>query len=210
MTSGATLNFPPAFQKSREALTNRIWFTRKARIQAEKRLLQNDFHSQLMLQIFTAYILVLSIYMLKFHAGGISDDAANVTLLVVSVLLFGRTPAVNSRNFKGRAEAFKIMYVKLQLLLDNLADLDWANSIEEAQHAYAEVQQEYARIIADGENHSEIDDAVARWGITQSSRPLSVLETVSVLFYFGRRWAVWVGGYVVPPVFFVLYYLYRK
>jgi hypothetical protein len=210
MTTNPT---PPAvdpFQKAREALYNRIWFTRKARIQSEKRLLQNDFHAQLMLQLFSAYSIGLSIYLLKFHATGLSDDAANVTLIVVSVLLFGIAPYISARNFKGRAEEFKTVYVKLQTLLNDLNRISWISSVDEAHAAYEVVEKEYARTLADSENHLEIDDAVGRFGAKDISRPLSKRECTSVFLFYTRRWAIWIGGYIVPPVFFVVYSLIFK
>ncbi|WP_179403449.1 SLATT domain-containing protein [Burkholderia guangdongensis] len=210
MTVNSTPPQPDPFQKAREALYNRIWFTRKARIQSEKRLLQNDFHAQLMLQLFSAYSIGLSIYLLKFHAARLSDDAANVTLIVVSVLLFGIAPYISARNFKGRAEEFKTVYVKLQTLLDDLNRIDWTSSIESAHLEYEMVEKEYARTLASSENHLEIDDAVSRFGVTGISRPLSKRECIAVILFFSRRWFVWIGGYIVPPVFFVVYSLFFK
>jgi len=204
MTTNPTPPIEP-FQKAREALSNRIWFTRKARIQSEKRLLQNDFHAQLMLQLFSAYSIGLSIYLLKFHATGLSDDAANVTLIVISVLLFGIAPYVSARNFKGRAEEFKTVYVKLQTLLDDLNRIEWVSSVQEAHAAYELVEKEYARTLASSENHLEIDDAVSRYGAKSITRPLSKREYVSVFLFFCRRWSIWLGGYIVPPMIFFAY-----
>ncbi|XUW93828.1 SLATT domain-containing protein (plasmid) [Burkholderia sp. M6-3] len=209
MTTNPTPPVDP-FQKAREALYNRIWFTRKARIQSEKRLLQNDLHAQLMLQLFSAYSIGLSIYLLKFHAAGLSDDAANVTLIVISVLLFGIAPYVSARNFKGRAEEFKAVYVKLQTLLDDLNRIEWMTSVQEAHAAYVVVEREYARTLASSENHLEIDDAVSRYGARGISRPLSKRECASVFLFFSRRWAIWLGGYIVPPVFFFAYSIFFK
>ncbi|MBI1889282.1 MAG: hypothetical protein HYS18_01405 [Burkholderiales bacterium] len=55
-----------ALKTAINALEDKLWFTRKARIYAEKRLLDFEFHAQLLLIVYSIYIVALSVVLLKF------------------------------------------------------------------------------------------------------------------------------------------------
>ena len=46
-------------------LLDKVWFTRKAWINAEERLLQNEHHTQLLMVVYAAYTTCASVVMLK-------------------------------------------------------------------------------------------------------------------------------------------------
>ncbi|OME52813.1 MULTISPECIES: SLATT domain-containing protein [Paenibacillus] len=136
-----------------DRLSDKIWVTRKARINAEERLKEFDLLTQILINYYTLVIVGLSIWTLY--------DASNAKLIsvitiIASVLLFGLSIFVNSRDFKLRALSFKSCYIKLdelynecELLKDSLENLD-ANEI-------TNIQNRHNKIMNSIENHNPMD-----------------------------------------------------
>jgi len=67
------------------AFADNVWWTRKARIQTEKRLLSNALQSQVLLLWYSFSGVAVSIYYLKATAS--NQDLAGVAWVVYSVLV---------------------------------------------------------------------------------------------------------------------------
>lgn len=139
--------------KQLESLSNKIWITRKSRIRAEDRLRKNDFLTQLLVNYYTLIVVGLSIWTLydSSHAQLIS-----VLLIIASVLLFGLSIFLTSRDFRGRSLAFKDCYIKLDELY-NETELLKAISVNLSPQKINELQKKYNDIIYSVENHTSID-----------------------------------------------------
>lgn len=176
------------FEKLAGDLRDRIWFTRIARIHSEKRLLRNEFHSQLLLMVYSVYSIVLSVTLLKYEP--ISQDAGAVFGAVLSVTLFGLSFYQNARGFPARAQRFKENYTHLQELTGRL-DLALCQPTPAVlQTAIEEVQAEYKTATANSENHTTTDDRCARFAYGQQriSRKLTEWDLFCVFAYSTGRY----------------------
>lgn len=185
-----------------EQLKNRIWFTRIARIHAEKRLLRNEFHSQLLMMFYSVYSIALSVTLLKYKP--ITDDAGNVFGIILSVTLFGLSFHLNARGFPARAQRFKESYTHLQELYGRLdLALCQANPVV-LQKVIEDVQRDYGAAISSTENHTTTDDRCARFPYGNgSTRKLSAWDITCVIAYSIGRYLSLGLLYVLPPVIFI-------
>lgn len=85
-------------------LSDKIWWTRKSKIEQETRLLKYEFHSQLLLIWFSFFTVAISILQLNqnnlvpFHPS---------SLLIFSVLTLVMSCIVSAQKFSSRAEKVK-------------------------------------------------------------------------------------------------------
>lgn len=164
-------------------LKDRIWFTRIARIHAEKRLLSNELHSQLLLMFYSVYSIALSVTQLKYKP--ITDDAASVIGTVLSVTLFGLAFHLNARGFAARAQRLKENYTLLQILSGRIELAECQSNTTVLQNTIETVQAEYAVAIAGSENHITIDDRCSRFPYDKEklSRPLGRWDVICIFVY---------------------------
>lgn len=126
--------------------SNKIWWTRKARIHTEKRLLANDFQSQVILLWYSFFGVSVSIYYLGFESGA-SEQLKSVSWVVYSVLVLVMSGFVNGLSLRSRAALIKDCYESLdQLYYKSLSDGD-------QDHVF----EEYQKILSLCENHTDDD-----------------------------------------------------
>lgn len=127
------------------ALSDNIWWTRKSKIQAEKRLLKGAFHAQMLLLWYSFCSVAASVYYIKFNT---QSDLANVSWVVFSVLVLSISGFINGLGYKERAALIKDSYEALNSLYQKARN----NSFEHEQLA-----AEYKNLLSICENHSDID-----------------------------------------------------
>lgn len=175
-------------------LSDRIWFTRKARIQASERLLMNNHHAQFTLILYSLVNVALSIYMLK-EANPVGKNS-DITLTIISVCILVLSLFISNIDFKGRAEKLKENYLQLHEL-NNKAD---STTADESQ-----INAEYIKLLANSENHNSIDDKFFR--VTNykflSSRKPTIPEFIEVIFYIFIRKSLLISIYLAPFALFV-------
>jgi hypothetical protein len=183
-------------------LKDRIWFTRIARIYSEKRLLRNEFHSQLLLMVYSVYSIALSVTLLKYRP--ISDDAGAVFGIILSVTLFGLSFHLSARGFSARAQRFKETYTRLHELLGRLDLAECQPDPTALQNAIELVQTEYRTAVAGSENHTTMDDRCARFlaGKGLTSRRLTRWDRICVFGYSAGRYLSLGVLYVSPIAIF--------
>lgn len=135
-------------------LSDTIWWTRKARIQAAERLLANDFHTQLILVWYSTFSVVASIYFLKFAP---QSDLANVSMVIYSVMILSMSLFMSGRNFKERGMLMKQCYEQLDLLYRQAKAAEAAPDDKELKR----ISEEYQNVVNASENHKELDFNVA-------------------------------------------------
>ena len=135
------------------ALSDDIWWTRKARIQAEKRLLSYAFQSQLILLWYSFFGVAVSIYYLKFSN---DHDLAGVTWVIYSVLSLCISGFLTGLSFKERASLIKECYETLKGILQQ-AKLIEKEGNNQSSDKMREVHVEYSRVLSLCENHTDID-----------------------------------------------------
>lgn len=146
------------------ALTDNIWWTRKARIQTEKRLLSNAFHSQVILLWYSFFSVAVSVYYLKNPQSGIEA----ISWVVYSVLVLCISGFINGLSFKERANLIKECYESLNSIIHQAskpnADLENLSTTYESK-------------LNACENHTDTDFAVALcreyWASTSTVRKVS-------------------------------------
>jgi len=137
-------------------LSDRIWWTRQCRIQAEKRLLANHKWSQYLLFWYSFFSVVLSVVILKFD---FLEDYGDVLFVCFSVFTFAISLFLASSRFSQRADELKTNYTKLQALYEPISRLEKADDSNSSQ--YQELTKDYTALLDGVENHLDIDDASA-------------------------------------------------
>ncbi len=127
------------------ALSDTIWWTKKARIQAEKRLLFNDFSSQVILLWYSAFTVCVSILEIKSPS---SNGYFAVTMVSLSVLILCASLFIGNRNFKERAMLLKVCY-------EQLSEVE-SKSYNKDAHI-SDLSIEYKNILSVSENHTDVD-----------------------------------------------------
>lgn len=130
------------------AFADNIWWTRKARIQAEKRLLSNSFQSQLLLLWYSFFGVAVSIYSLKVSTPESQSDLSNITWVIYSVLVLSISGFTAGLSFKDRATLIKDSYETLNTLYQKA-------SISNAD--ISQLSSEYEQIMGLCENHKDYD-----------------------------------------------------
>ncbi len=127
------------------AISDNIWWTRKARIQTEKRLLSNARHAQLLLLWYSFVSVGASVYYLQFNS---HSEYANVAWVVFSVLVLCISGFINGLSYKERAAIVKDSYESLNSLYRKAKQEGVDNE---------SIYNEYEQILNLCENHTDID-----------------------------------------------------
>lgn len=176
------------------SLETRIWWTRKARIQAEKRLLFFARQSQALLLWYSFISVIASIYYLKYNS---SSEYASIAWVVFSVLTLCMSCFINGFRFEERAGLIKECYEALCTLHEKAKD---SNS-ESTQY----ILDDYKKILGTCENHTDIDYYLARfesrfsYSKEDKSKPLiTKFIYISIFIHVLTRRIILLSLYIVP------------
>lgn len=129
-------------------LSDNVWWTRKARIQAEKRLLANSFQSQLLLLWYSFFGVAASIYYLQIDNSNLDKNLSGVSWVVYSVLVLCMSGFISGLSFKERAGLIKESYEALQVIYQRL--------IKNSENIDV-IVKDYEQILGLCENHKDLD-----------------------------------------------------
>ncbi|NLP52449.1 SLATT domain-containing protein [Bacillus sp. RO1] len=140
-----------------KALINKIWITRKCRINTSERLILTNRIAQ----IFTNYysIVILSISIWSLYSSSESNHLSFISVIASLFLLVGSI-GVNSLNYKERIVNLRSCYIKLDGLLTDLEILQHQLSRlsnEESIKKFERISDNYNAILESVENHSSYD-----------------------------------------------------
>ena len=138
------------------AFSDNIWWTKKARIEAEKRLLMYSFQSQVLLLWYSFSGVAASIYHLK---NGTSSEEMWV---IYSVLTLCISVFISGLSFKERAALIKDSYEALNTLYYKVKSVESERG-EEANKRIALLRDEYSQLMGTSENHTDTDFSKAVW-----------------------------------------------
>jgi len=130
------------------AIADRIWWTRKARIQTEKRLLSNAFQAQLILLWYSFFAVFVSVYYLKFNT---TSEYSGVAWVIFSVMVLIISSFTSGLSFKERASLIKECYETL----GGINQKALRSSDDEV------LEKEYGQVLNVCENHTERDFNIA-------------------------------------------------
>lgn len=176
-----------------ERLENKIWETRKARINASERLRRMDVYTKFITNYYSLMVVLYSVLGVYPHKAKID---VSVPLLIVSIAVFGASLYINSMNYGERANDLKSCYIKLDTLVNELRILraqstNASGSIDQ----FREIEHMYTELLDGVENHSIFD----YWEFlrtNETDKKLSSHQTTMLLLNK-------IGG-VVVKVFFIL------
>ncbi|HBO3489826.1 TPA: SLATT domain-containing protein [Pseudomonas aeruginosa] len=165
-----------------------VWFTYKARIQAHHRLDWLDFHSQMLLVWYAILSATLGVLTIRYeHLLGPDTD---MMATVLSIALLGVSLAVTNRDFRARAMMMRKNYLQLQALYRDLSPGAAPTPVQATQ---------YDELLAECENHREIDDRIARVFATGlTSRNPTAFEKCYAISWLSARLIITVALYVLP------------
>ncbi|MEB8015679.1 SLATT domain-containing protein [Raoultella ornithinolytica] len=157
--------------------SDKVWWTRKAKMKAERRLLNLDFYSQLLLLWYSSFLVCYSIYSLVKPP---ANDNEAVIMVALSVLILVLTLFINNMNYKGRAMLIKQCYEKLSVV--------YTASLSSATNTT--LDENYQSILALSENHLErdfikamVDEYTNTKDKTLLTKTPSCRHKLQVLFY---------------------------
>jgi hypothetical protein len=191
------------------AFSDNVWWTRKSRIQTEKRLLANAFQSQILLLWYSFSGVAASIYYLQFETNSETINLPGISWVVYSVLVLCISGFINGLSFKERAGLIKECYETLN------------GFYQKAKLANADVDKlvtEYDQILGVCENHKDEDYylALCTTHVTQSGtvdnktglkpgldRAPTWYHWVSITWWTIKRYAMFTLLYLMPILLFI-------
>ncbi|MFA0447851.1 SLATT domain-containing protein [Vibrio breoganii] len=137
------------------AFSDDIWWTRKARIQTEKRLLSSAHQSQLLLLWYSFSAVAVSIYYLKFASA--DNDFAGVAWVIYSILPLTMSGYLAGRSFKERSSQIKECYEALKSVEQKVKKLESLPVGAATQEDWESIREEYRVLLGLCENHTDSD-----------------------------------------------------
>jgi hypothetical protein len=193
-----------------QALYDKVWFTRKSWIHAEKRLLQNEHHTQLLMVAYSAYTTCLSVILLKFAPTLEStQDVLETGMAVLSIILLALSLYLNSKSFKDRAGRFKVGYHDLQSIEAEVLAACSASTPDMQRMLCIALADRYNKVLRDVENHDEVDDICARIsaGSGLINRPITNSERWRYRWWRLWRFVLLTFCYLAPVISILIFIL---
>lgn len=174
---------------------DKVWFTYKARIQAQERLSWFDKHSQLLLVWYALLGAVLSVITIRYPE--VIGRNTDIFSSVISIFLLVVSLAVTNFDFRGRSISMRENYLALQHLYDS-------NRINRPA-CKADIDK-YHALLSQVENHKNIDDKVFRVSSSKclTTRKPSAMEYIEVFTWRAIRVLVVACLYIAPIFMFVV------
>ncbi|MCP5348242.1 MAG: SLATT domain-containing protein [Gammaproteobacteria bacterium] len=130
------------------SFSDKVWWTRKARIQTEKLLKSNALHSQILLLWYSFSSVASAIYYLNLDTKSTNPELNGVAWVVFSVLVLCISGFINGLSFKERAGLIKECYETLNGIY------------QESKEVNADIKklaEDYDQVVGVCENHSDRD-----------------------------------------------------
>ena len=136
---------------------NKVWMTKKSRMESEARMKKNDFISQIAITYYTFLAMVVSVYGIVNN-----DNNLGVLSLVISIGLFGLSLFISAIDFKGKAYGYKEAYTQLSDVENDLENLLHSDNDNELYDKFKQLKEQYNSIIKLTDNHDTIDFYVVK------------------------------------------------
>ena len=185
-------------------LLDNIWWTKKSKIEAEKRLLANAFQAQILLLWYSFVSVAASIHYLKFNA---QSEYAGISWVLFSILILCISGFINGLGYKERAALVKDSYEALQ----KLHDQEKYNPSNPSNPSNPfDLANKYEKILSICENHSNIDYYLALCKAylhnkSKLDRKPTLYIWFFVIWYKIKRILLLVIFYLILPALVFLY-----
>ncbi len=196
--------FGIAFISAMMKLSDRIWITRKSRIESESRLKRNELLSQILIVYFSVCNIIFVILDIKD-----TNQDYSYQLLIASIITLSISIFLPSRRFAERALSFKKCYIGLYSLLQRANKLEKLeqDNLQGEEDSFDRIDSEYQDLLTDHENHSQNDYYVAVFNNLgpESIFHLKKTEWITLILYKLRRSVALLLFFGIP--FLLWYYI---
>lgn len=175
-------------------ISQKIWITRKARIEAATRLERNDLLSQIYINYYSVFIVALSIWDLYK-----TDTNLSIHLVIGALLVLCTSIFISARNFKERALNTKNCYIKLDELYRKAEQLENRSS-NVRKSDWKQLEADYEQLLLLSENHSIFDYLSFKHKLSKHDTEfkLSRLDIVYLFAYRIMKFIIAVGLFIIP------------
>lgn len=140
-------------------LSDKIWITRKVRINTEKRLLKNASLSQVLMILYSSFLVFFSIWNLVHP-----NNDVNLLLVYGSIAVLILSIYLSSQKFIERALSMRNCYVQLDKIYNAVKRAEDSQDIKQIEN-YEAI---YSDIILSVENHTDYDYLCMRHSIRKN------------------------------------------
>lgn len=138
---------------------NRVWVTKKIRMDAEAIRKRVNIHLEILLTYYSVATLALSVITYKN-----SDENLDTWNLLISIFLLGIVIIVTNLNLENKANEFKKSYIlldqleaKIDKLIFNIKHNSAKMTFQTANEEFFNIKEEYSKILNETDNHSDFD-----------------------------------------------------
>lgn len=143
-----------------EELNYKIWSTKGARFEADKRLTNISKISNISLSILSSYLIIASLISVYNLSKDSDTNLLSYVITALSIIVLVLTQYENSQDYKLRAKEFHNCGLELSVLYNKLRiykTLHTNHTEIEARNFASDLSSEYQAILAKYENHRPID-----------------------------------------------------
>lgn len=174
-----------------EELNYKIWSTKGARFEADKRLTIISRMSNISLSILSAYLIIAGLISVYNLNADIKINLINYVVTALSIILLVLSLYENSKEYSKRAKEFHNCGLELSKLYNKLRifkTLYENPTLEERRKFATELSKEYEMVLDKYENHQSIDynnfklNNASYFGLNYIDKTLIYIETFWVRY----------------------------
>ncbi|HBD95859.1 MAG: hypothetical protein A2015_13055 [Spirochaetes bacterium GWF1_31_7] len=185
----------------KEDLLNKIWITKKCRINTAMRL-ENDNKFFLFLSFYySVFLIILSIINL-YKSGNYNS----LTLVILSISTTFIVLFYNFQNYKERALSMKNVYIELDQIYIELKTIDKSNIDK-----ILKISSDYSSVLSSVENHNVYDFLVFQYEIDKKNT--LHISYIGIVKLFGLRFLYFLIKFsmIILPIiiYFTVYFLLK-
>lgn len=186
---------PPKTPK--QQLDDKLWITRKSRINASERLLKTANFINFINVYYSIFLILLSLISISPFAD--KSGLLSYVSLAGSITLTISIIYASSLGYKRRSTALKQNYIALQGLMDRLK---FTNDTD--KEGIQVIQQEYNDLLNNVENHKNIDYLDLLRTRTVEDKSMTIGNWCYYLGYYLWNF-IWKAVLVIAPVAYIVY-----
>lgn len=178
-----------------KTLSQKIWITRKSRIEAATRLEWNAYWSSFLIPYYSLFLVIVAA--IDFKKGEIDYS---FTSLVASIVILCFSILVSSSRFQERSLALKACYLNLDKLYQD-AKFAEQSSNSTAKKKLLDIGESYMEVQSANENHTHCDFILAKYRLSHDSDfQLSITEKRKLYSYKTGRAFFLISLFVIPAL----------
>ena len=196
-----------------EELNYKIWSTKSARFNADKRLKTKAKYSNISLAMLSAYLIIAGLISVYNINNTQNEDIISYIITGLSILLLVFSQFENAQDYKLNAKIFHDCGLELSILYNELRIFKTIKSTPSEYEIYLfgkKISEKYQAVLKNYQNHSPIDyDLFQISNVEYFSEivPEKVTSKNIKRVYRRYKWEIY-GWYsimiIVPPILFII------